>query len=199
MRYDIILAGVGGQGVLSVASLVAAGALRGGYHVKQSEVHGMAQRGGSVLAHLRMGSRPVHSDIVPVGGADLVLGMEPIEALRHLPYLSAGGAIVTAVEPVRNMASYPDLEGILGKLRSLPKAFLVDAGDLARRAGSPKTVNVVMVGAASHLLPIFPGRLEETIREAFAAKGEETVEMNLRAFRLGREAVEPARAQGPRA
>ncbi len=186
MRYDIILAGVGGQGVLSVASLVAAGAMRGGYHVKQSEVHGMAQRGGSVLAHLRMSSRPVYSDIVPVGGADLILGLEPIEGLRYLPYLKADGSIVTAVEPVRNMAAYPDLEGILAKLRSLPRAILVDAADLARRAGSAKTVNVVMVGAASHLLPIFPGRLEETIRETFAPKGPEVVSQNLQAFRLAR-------------
>ena len=189
MRFDVILAGVGGQGVLSVASLIAAGALRGGYHVKQSEVHGMAQRGGSVLAHLRMASRPVHSDIVPLGAADLILGMEPVEALRHLPYLAPEGTLVVSTEPVRNMPVYPDLDHLVASIRQVPRSFLVDTGDLARKAGSPRCANVVMVGAASALLPIFPGRLEDTIREVFAAKGTEVVALNLRAFRLGRDAV----------
>lgn len=192
MHFDIILAGVGGQGVLSVASLVAAGALKGGYHVKQSEVHGMAQRGGSVLAHLRMANRPVHSDLVPLGGADLILGMEPVEALRYLPYLAHGGAVVVSTEAVRNMPVYPDIEDLFRKIRGLPKAFLVDTADLARQAGSPRSANVVLVGAASALLPIFPGRLEDTIRETFAPKGAAVVEANLRAFRLGRAVVEPA-------
>lgn len=194
MRFDVILAGVGGQGVLSVASLVAAGAMKGGYHVKQSEVHGMAQRGGSVLAHLRMASRPVHSDLVPLGGADLILGMEPVEALRHLPYLAHGGALVVSTEAVRNMPVYPDVEDLFRRIRGLPKGFLVDTADLARRAGSPRSANVVLVGAASVLLPIFPGRLEDTLREVFEPKGAAVVEANLRAFRLGRAAVEPVAA-----
>jgi indolepyruvate ferredoxin oxidoreductase beta subunit len=194
VTYDIVLAGVGGQGVLSVATLVAAGALRGGYFVKQSEVHGMAQRGGSVLAHLRMASRPVRSDLVALGTADLILGTEPVEALRYLDYLAPGGTVVVSTDPVRNMAAYPDLDALLARVRTLPRALLVDTAGLARRAGSPRSANVVLVGAASVLLPIFPGRLEDCIRGRFAAKGEAVVEANLRAFRLGREAAAPAPA-----
>ena len=194
MRFDIILAGVGGQGVLSLASFVAAAGLRGGYHVKQSEVHGMAQRGGSVLAHLRMASRPVHSDLVALGGADLILGLEPVEALRYLSFLAPRGTMVVSTEPVRNMPDYPDLPALLERIRTIPRAFLLDAPYLARRAGAPKSANVVMVGAASHLLPIFPGRLEDALREAFGPRGEAVVEANLRAFRLGREAVAPVPA-----
>ena len=188
MKCDVILVGVGGQGVLSLATILAAAALRDGFRVKQSEVHGMAQRGGDVSAHLRLSDRPIRSGLVSEGRADLILAMEPVEALRWSGWLAASGTVVSATDPVRNVPDYPDLESVLARLRERPGTVLVDATDLARRAGATKAANAVLVGAASPLLPVRPETIEALLREAFAAKGEAVVEANLRAFRLGREA-----------
>lgn len=189
MKYDIILAGVGGQGVLSISSIIAASALKEGLYVKQSEVHGMSQRGGAVQAHLRLSDRPIQSDLIPLGTADLVLSMEPMESLRYLEYLAPDGRIVTSSEPVTNINDYPDLETLLGKIRALPNARTLEAGKLARQAGSARASNMVVVGAASHLVPIQPAAMEAHIRTAFARKGESVVETNLKAFAAGRAAV----------
>jgi indolepyruvate ferredoxin oxidoreductase, beta subunit len=187
MTFDIILAGVGGQGVLSVSAVIASAAMQQGLHVKQSEVHGMAQRGGAVLAHLRLSDRPIASDLIPRGRAKLILSMEPLESLRYLTYLSPEGAIITSTNPVTNIPNYPPIERVLEQVRALPHAVLLDGDALARQAGSVRAVNMVMVGAASRVLPIAPEALEHFIASRFAGKGQKVVDMNLGAFRAGRE------------
>jgi len=188
MHYDIITAGVGGQGILSISAIIAASALREGLFVKQAEEHGMAQRGGAVVSHLRLSDHPVHSDLVGQGRADMIVSMEPVESLRYLSYLSPAGTLLTATDPLINIPNYPDLEEILSAVQALPNSKLIEATKLARKAGSTRASNMVMVGAASHLLPIPMTTIEEFIRETFSRKSEKTVEINLKAFRLGREA-----------
>jgi len=191
VKHDLVLAGVGGQGVLSVAAILAEAARRHGLVVRQGEVHGMSQRGGAVQASLRLADAPIDGDLVPRGGADMVLGVEPVEALRYLDYLAPGGRLVTAADPYENVPDYPPVEAVLAAVRAVPGAVLVEAGELARRAGSGRTANVVMVGAASAFLPIPAEVIEGCIVEGFAAKGERVVEANRRAFALGRAAVTP--------
>jgi indolepyruvate ferredoxin oxidoreductase beta subunit len=187
---DIVLAGVGGQGVLSLAGIIAYSAMKEGLHVKQSEVHGMSQRGGAVTAHLRMSDAAVHSDVIGRGDADMILSMEPVESLRYLDYLSKGGSVITNTAPVVNIADYPDLEALLDQVRALPQAVLVEAEKLAKAAGSPRTANMVLVGAASHLLPISLETIQQSVQDLFSAKGAEMVRINLDALRSGREAFE---------
>jgi indolepyruvate ferredoxin oxidoreductase beta subunit len=189
VKHDVVLAGVGGQGVLSVAAILAEAARRAGLVVRQGEVHGMSQRGGAVQAGLRLADGPIEGDLIPRGAADLLLGTEPVEALRYLEYLAPGGRLVTAADPHENVPDYPPIEEVLAAVRAVPGAVVVEAGDLARRAGSGRVANVVMVGAASAFLPVPPGLIEDCLREGFAAKGKRVVEANLRAFSLGREAV----------
>ncbi len=191
MKVDIVLAGVGGQGVLSIAAILAEAGRREGLTVKQAEVHGMAQRGGAVQASLRMAEGPIGSDLISHGGAELILGMEPVEALRYLEYLAPGGSLVTAAEPFENIPDYPPLDDIHAAVRSIPNAVLVDAGRLAREAGSHRAANVVMVGAASTRLPLGIQTLEACISEGFAPKGERVVAANLAALHSGRAAVHP--------
>jgi indolepyruvate ferredoxin oxidoreductase beta subunit len=192
MTYNIILAGVGGQGVLSLATVIAAAADRAGLKVRQSEVHGMAQRGGSVLAHLRISDRTIHSDLVPRGRADLILAMEPLEALRYTDYLSAEGAVVSGIETIRNIDSYPEIGSILSPLRSIAKHRLINTADLARQAGHPKSANLVLVGAASAYLPLDEATVKASIGDIFGRKGAEMVALNVRAFDLGKSAPEAA-------
>ena len=189
MKFDIILAGVGGQGVLSVSAIIASSAMKEGLEVKQSEVHGMSQRGGAVLANLRLADGPIASDLIPVGTAHMILSMEPLESLRYLMYLSPGGAIITAAEPVSNISDYPELDGIHRQIRALPGAVLIEAERLARQAGSARATNMVIVGAASHRLPLKVESMEHFIETIFRGKGASVVETNLKAFRAGREAA----------
>ncbi|MDR1024902.1 MAG: indolepyruvate oxidoreductase subunit beta, partial [Treponema sp.] len=183
-----ILAGVGGQGVLSIAAIIAQAAVGEGLAVRQSEVHGMAQRGGAVLAHLRIAGAPIPGDLVPRGGADLIISMEPLESLRYAEWLSPGGALVSAAEPFINIPNYPEIDSILAAIRGFPLAKVVAAAALAKEAGLARAVNMVMVGAASPFLSIGPEILEAAIEAAFAGKGAALVEANKKAFRLGREA-----------
>jgi indolepyruvate ferredoxin oxidoreductase beta subunit len=193
VRADIVLAGVGGQGVLSVAAILAEAARREGLTVKQAEVHGMAQRGGAVQATLRISSGEIASELVPRGAATMILGMEPVEALRYLDFLAPDGTLLTAAEPVYNVPDYPPLDAVHEQIRDLG-GLIVEAERLAREAGSPRAANVVMVGAASTRLDLPREVLEECVRDGFASKGERIVEVNLRAFRAGRAAVSPAPA-----
>jgi indolepyruvate ferredoxin oxidoreductase, beta subunit len=186
MKYDIILCGVGGQGVLSVAAAIASAAASQGLKVRQSEVHGMAQRGGAVLSHLRLSDAAIPGDLVPKGGADMILSMEPLEALRYTAYLKPDGTCVTASTPFENIPNYPDLSEIVAKLESLPSARVVDAETAAKDAGNRRAVNMVMVGAASTHLPLSQESLESAIAALFARKGEAVVESNIAAFRAGR-------------
>jgi indolepyruvate ferredoxin oxidoreductase beta subunit len=189
VKYDIVLAGVGGQGVLSVSAVIASAALASGLQVKQSEVHGMSQRGGAVCANLRLSDRPIAADLVPLGAASLILSLEPLETLRYLAYLSPAGAVIASSTPVRNIPDYPPIEGLLDAIRGLPHAVLVDAERLARKAGTAKAVNMVLVGAASSVLPVPVDTIAHEIEARFASKGARVVEQNLEAFHAGREAV----------
>lgn len=185
MKYDVILAGVGGQGVLSVAAIIALGAMKEGYQVKQSEVHGMAQRGGAVQAHLRIADTPIPSDLIGSGKADMILSMEPLESLRYLQYLKPEGVFITSENPYENISNYPDIEGIYTSIRRLPSHRLVDAAKLAKEAGSARATNMVMVGAAASNLPVTKEMLLASIEELFASKGEKVVDINKKAFELG--------------
>ena len=189
MKFDIILAGVGGQGVLSVSAIIASSAMKEGLAVKQSEVHGMSQRGGAVLANLRLSDRPIASDLIPRASAALILSMEPLESLRYLEFLSEGGTVITATNPVANIPDYPPLDEVLARVRSLPRAVTIDAETLARKAGSARATNMVMVGAASPLLPVAFDTIEHFVKTIFAAKGPKVVETNLKALHAGRAAA----------
>lgn len=189
MRYDIILCGVGGQGVLSMAAIIGRAAAAEGLQVKQSEVHGMSQRGGAVVAHLRIADGPIASDLVPQGTADLILSMEPVESLRYVPYLSPTGALVTAVNAVVNIPDYPEMESVLARVRALPRSITVDAERLAFEAGDVLAVNTVMVGTAARLLPLRIESLEQAVQTTFRAKGERVTSVNLAAFQRAREAT----------
>ena len=185
MNYDLVVCGVGGQGVLSIAWVVDHAAVATGYHLKQPEVHGMAQRGGAVSAFVRIADAPIASDLIPDGAASLVLSVEPMESLRYARMLRPDGWIVTDVSPVRNVAAYPDAAKLFDVLFSVPRIVAVDAGRLAHKAGTVKAHNMVMLGAAASLLPIPMELLEGHVRALFAAKGERIAAANVDAFRLG--------------
>lgn len=189
MKKDIILAGVGGQGVLSIAAIIARSALAEGLTVRQSEVHGMAQRGGAVLAHLRIADGIIPSDLVPQGGADLIISMEALESLRYAGWLSPQGALVSSAEPFINIPDYPEIAVITRVIERFPVYRLIEAVSLAREAGHARSVNMVMVGAGSPFLPVKPETLENTIGDIFGARDPALAEVNLHAFRLGREAA----------
>lgn len=188
MKLDIILSGVGGQGILSIAAIIGEAALRKGLHVKQAEVHGMSQRGGDVQSNLRLSSSPIHSDLIPKGKADAILALEPMEALRYLPYLSDGGWIVTNAAPFVNIPNYPDHTALLDTLRTQPRVILIDADALAKENSVPRAMNMVLLGAASVVLGFDAELLEAVVADFFASKGDRIVEMNRLAFRVGREA-----------
>ena len=189
MKYDVILAGVGGQGVLSIASIIAHAALSEGLAVRQSEVHGMAQRGGAVLAHLRIADGKIPGDLVPKGGANLIISMEPLESLRYVSWLAKSGVLVTAAEPFANIGNYPDINEITSTIKRLPVWRLVEAAALAKEAGLSRAVNTVMVGASSFFLPIKPKSLEKTIADVFSKKEPSVIEANAKAFKLGQAAA----------
>jgi indolepyruvate ferredoxin oxidoreductase beta subunit len=188
MKKDIILSGVGGQGVLSIAAIIAQAALADGFTVRQSEVHGMAQRGGAVLAHLRISDQEdIAGDLVPQGNADLIVSMELLESLRYAAWLAPEGALVTAAETLVNIPGYPDAEELKKTVRAFPRHCILEAESLAREAGLSRAVNMVMVGAASTFLPLDSKRIEEVIDRMFSAKGASVSSANLRAYALGRE------------
>ncbi|MDR0376873.1 MAG: indolepyruvate oxidoreductase subunit beta [Spirochaetaceae bacterium] len=190
MKKDIILAGVGGQGVLSIAAIIARAAVAEGLTVRQSEVHGMAQRGGAVLAHLRIAEGSIPSDLIPQGGADLIISMEALESLRYARWLSPQGALVTAAEPFVNIPDYPDMTAVRQAIEGFPVYRLIEAARLAREAGHPRSVNMVMVGAGSHFLPVKPETLDNTLGKIFSAKSPAAAEANRQAFWLGRKAAD---------
>jgi len=185
MKSDIILAGVGGQGLLSVAAVIGEATRALGLHLKQAEVHGMAQRGGVVQSHVRISDRPIHSDLVQEGAADLILSLEPMEALRYVPFLAPGGALVTNAEPFVNTPDYPDVSILLSEIRELPCHRLIDAPALAKEAGALQSGNMVMLGAGSTFLELPEEALVEAIRTIFSRKSVAVAETNVRAFHLG--------------
>ena len=192
MKNDLILAGVGGQGILTIAAIIGKAAMKAGLNVKQSEVHGMAQRGGAVLAHLRLSSEPIFSDLIAEHSADVILAVEPMEAMRHIEGLSDQGAIIANATPVKNIADYPETEALVAEIKKFPKSVVLDADGNAVKAGSSRAMNTVMLGAVSVFQDMDSELLRNVIRENFARKGEEIVAMNLKAFEAGREAAQKA-------
>lgn len=188
MKTDIILAGVGGQGILSIAAALGSAALTNNLYMKQAETHGMSQRGGDVQSYMRISDQPIYSDLIAKGTADLILSVEPMEALRYLPYLRKGGYVVTNSTPFINIPNYPDPEQVMSTLKSLPYQVIIDADSIAKEsAGNVRASNFVMLGAASPFIDIPFEYLEEGIRSIFARKGEDVIAMNLKGLRAGRE------------
>jgi indolepyruvate ferredoxin oxidoreductase, beta subunit len=185
MKTDIILAGVGGQGILSIAAVIGKAALSQNLYIKQSEVHGMSQRGGAVMSHLRISSGTISSDLIPYGKADLIISVEPMESLRYLEYLSPNGWLVTNTKPFENISNYPDYGKLINTIRDLPKRVFIDADQIAHEIGSAKSSNMVMLGAAVPYLQLLPETVEKAIHEIFSAKGEQIVEMNIKAMHAG--------------
>lgn len=189
MKQDIILAGVGGQGILSIAYVIDNAALADGLSFKQAEVHGMAQRGGAVQSHLRLSDGTIWSDLIPKGEADLILSVEPLEALRYLDYLRPDGLVVTSSTPYKNIPDYPDLEKVLAAVRQAPRSVIVDAEKLAKEAGTVKAQNIVLLGAAAPVLILQEASLLATIDRLFRGRGLPVLEANLKAFELGKKAA----------
>lgn len=186
MKQDIILAGVGGQGILSIATIIGSAALEQGLHLKQAEVHGMSQRGGDVQSNLRLSSEPIHSDLIPRGGADVVVSLEPMEALRYLPWLSRDGWIITNTTPYVNIPDYPDIEKVNAEFARLPHVIALDVDTIAKDLGNARGANMVLLGAMAAVLHILePDALREGVRRVFGRKGEAVVQANIKAFDAG--------------
>ena len=187
MKTDIILCGVGGQGILSIATIIGEAAMNENLYIKQAEVHGMSQRGGDVQSNLRISSEPIASDLIAKGGADVIISMDPMEALRYLPYLKREGWIITSATPFVNIPNYPDMEVINGDLAKLPNVISINIEQMAKDNGVPRSANVILLGAAQKALGIEYEKLEDAIRRVFGRKGETVVEANIKALALGRD------------
>jgi indolepyruvate ferredoxin oxidoreductase beta subunit len=187
MKSDIVLSGVGGQGILSIASIIGLAAIENGLYLKQSEVHGMSQRGGDVQSHLRLSDKPVISDLIPYGKADLIISVEPMESLRYLPWLSSKGWLVTNSTPYINIPDYPPVEDILKEIRKIKNNKIIDADQIAKDLGSSRSGNMVILGAASPFIDIPFSTLENAVRSFFGRKGQEIVDLNIKALQAGRD------------
>lgn len=187
MKKDIILSGVGGQGILSIATVIGQAALKDGLYMKQAEVHGMSQRGGDVQSNLRISNRPVSSDLIPKGQCDLIISLEPMEGLRYLPYLSENGWLVTNDTPFINIPNYPEPDSIMAEINKLPNKVVLNVDKVAKEIGSVRVANMVLLGATTPFLGIDFAKIQDSIRDIFSKKGEDIVTMNLRALEAGRE------------
>lgn len=187
MKTDIILAGVGGQGILSIASILGAAALAENLFLKQAETHGMSQRGGAVVSHLRISDKAIASDLIPKGSADIILSVEPMEALRYLPYLAPEGYVVTNTTPFLNVPDYPKIDSVIDEIKQQAHFVAVDADKMAAEVGNKRASNVLMLGAATPFIQLSPEKMEEGIQQIFGNKGEAVVELNKKAFRAGLE------------
>lgn len=190
MKKDIILSGVGGQGILSIATVIGQAALKSGLYMKQAEVHGMSQRGGDVQSNLRISNQPIASDLIPTGKCDIILSLEPMEALRYLPYLNSEGWLITNETPFINIPNYPSEENIKAELDKLPHKIVLNVNEVAKQVGSPRVANIVLLGATVPFLDIEYEKVKESIREIFQRKGEDIVALNLKALEAGKEIAE---------
>ncbi|MCD8271066.1 MAG: indolepyruvate oxidoreductase subunit beta [Parabacteroides sp.] len=190
MRADIILSGVGGQGILSIVAVIGEAALKEGLYMKQAEVHGMSQRGGDVQSNLRLSDQPIASDLIPKGHADLIISLEPMESLRYLPYLKKDGWLVTNSQPFVNIPNYPAIEKVNEELDKLPHKVILDVEAIAKEVATARAANIVMLGAAAPFIGIEYNKIEDGIRRIFGRKGEEVVEMNLKALKAGHDVAQ---------
>jgi len=191
MKIDIILCGVGGMGALSTAAIISQAALDMGLYMKQAETHGMAQRGGDVQSHLRLSDKEIASDLIPDGQCDIILSVEPMEALRYLPYLNKEeGWVITNENPFINIPNYPEKEEVLAEVKKVKNSIVFNADKIALDLGNPKGTNMVVLGAASKYLKIDIEKLEKAINDTFGRKGEEVVMANINALRAGREVAD---------
>lgn len=187
MKSDIILAGVGGQGILSIATVLGYAAVESGLYLKQAEVHGMSQRGGDVQSHFRISDKPIYSDLVQKGKADLIISVEPMESLRYLPYLGKDGWLVTNTGPVVNIPNYPEMESVMAEIKKLPKHIAIDGDTIAKEVNNLKGMNMVLAGAASVFIDLDFDLMKKGIEVIFGRKGEEIVKANIAALEAGRE------------
>jgi len=187
MKTDIILAGVGGQGILSIAATIGTAAVNLGLQIKQAETHGMSQRGGDVQSHFRLSDSMIASDLIPLGKADIILSVEPMESLRYLPYLSPEGWLITNTKPLINIPNYPEEEAVMAEVKKIKNHIAIDAEQMAKDLGNPKAANIVMLGAASEFTGIAFEELEKALQTIFGRKGEEVVNANIAALKAGRE------------
>lgn len=187
MTTNIILAGVGGQGILSIANVIGIAALKDNLYLKQAEVHGMSQRGGDVQSNLRISDSPISSDLIPFGGADIIISLEPIEALRYLSYLGKTGWVVTNINPFININNYPDMKEVMQELEKIDNLVAFDMDKMAKNLGSPRSSNMILLGASSPFLGLPTSLIEEGITKFFETKGEKIVDINLKSFNAGRE------------
>lgn len=186
MKLDIILAGVGGQGILTIATIIGYAAVEHGLHLKQAEVHGMSQRGGDVQSHLRLADREIFSDLIPEGKADLIISVEPMESLRYTTFLGPEGWLIANKKPFVNITNYPEYETVWSQIESFPRSILIDADLIAREVATLRSMNIVMLGASSPHLALPVEDFRSAIKAIFGRKGDQVVESNLRAFDAGR-------------
>ena len=187
MKLNIILAGVGGQGILTIAAILDTAALKNNLHIKQSEVHGMSQRGGAVQSHVRISDTEIYSDLIPEGKADMIISVEPMELLRYLPFLKEDGWLVTDSNPFVNITNYPKLETIFKEIESHKNHILIDAKDIAKKIGNSKATNIILLGAVSSILPFSDESIIDAIKTLFERKGERIINLNIKAFNKGKE------------
>lgn len=188
MKSDIILAGVGGQGILSIAAVIGMAALEENLSLKQAEVHGMSQRGGAVQSHLRISDKEIASDLIPMGKADLILSVEPMESLRYLPWLSAEGWLVTNTSAYINISTYPEQKKLLEEIQRVKNHIAVDTDGIAKNLGSDRASNMIILGAACRFIPLSSESFHQGIRKIFERKGDDLVNFNILAFEEGRKA-----------
>jgi len=190
MKRDIILSGVGGQGILSIANVIGLAAIEAGLFIKQAEVHGMSQRGGDVQSNLRISDKEIASDLIPMGQCDMILSVEPMESLRYLPMLASDGWLITNNKPFVNIPNYPDIKDVLKEIASIPNHIAIDADQIAKEMGSVRSANMIILGAASPYLGIEIPVLENAIKKLFKTKGEKVINLNLKAFGMGKQIAE---------
>lgn len=190
MKLDIILAGVGGQGILTIAAIIGQAALDNGLNMKQAEVHGMSQRGGDVQSHLRVSDKPIYSDLIAEGSCDVILSVEPMEALRYKPYLGKEGWLITNSKPFVNISNYPAQEQLEKEIKAIPNHVILDADAIAQELGSARAMNIVMLGAATKFMEIPYESFESALQTIFGRKGQKIVDMNLKALAAGRKFAE---------
>lgn len=190
MKTDIILSGVGGQGILSIAAVIGEAAIKNDLYMKQAEVHGMSQRGGDVQSNLRISDKPIASDLIAKGTADLIISLEPMESLRYLPFLKEDGCVVTSNVPLINIPDYPNVDDVLAEVKKVKNHVILDVESIAKEVGSPRVANIVMLGAATPFLGISYDKIQEGIRSIFGRKGDEIVNLNLKALEAGKNITE---------